>query len=55
MQWTTVRLVVSENDRRCYQSEIKLTGGEEAYLHFGRGDETRVLSLKENRTRKQWG
>ena len=55
MQWTTVRLVVSENDRRCYQSEIKLTGGEEAYLRFGRGDETRLLGLEEDRTLKQWG
>ena len=56
MQWTIVRLVVSENDGRTHHDkEIKLTGGEEAYLRFGRGDETRLLGLEEDRMLKQWG
>jgi hypothetical protein len=35
------------NARRCYQSEIKLTG-EKTYLRFGRGDETSLLGLEED-------
>jgi hypothetical protein len=54
MQWTTVRLVVSET-MGAVTTGKKLTGGEEAYLRFGRGDETRLLGLVEDRTLKQWG
>jgi hypothetical protein len=39
MQWTTVRLVVSENDGRRHGSEWNHRG-EEAHLRRARGDET---------------
>ena len=29
-----------------HDSETKLTGGEETYLRFARGDETRLLGLR---------
>jgi hypothetical protein len=52
MQWTTVRLVVSENDGRCYQSEIKLTG-ERRRISASRRN--KLLGLEEDRMLKQWG
>ena len=53
MQWTTVRLVVSENDGRPSRQRNGTSTtakwnhrGEEAYLRFARGDETRLLGLR---------
>jgi len=54
MQWTTVRLVVSET-MGAVTTGNKTPQGEEAYLRFARGDETRLLGLEEDRTLKQWG
>ena len=46
IQWTTVRLVVSENDGRPSRQRNKTHKGEETYLHFARGDETKLLGLR---------
>src|SRR5271169_4515435 len=55
MQWTTVRLVVSENDGRTPSRQGNKTHKGEETLCFARGDETRLLGLEEDRTLKQWG
>jgi len=54
MQWTTVRLVVSENDGRRHDREKTHRGGERISASQTRGDETRELGLEEDRTLKQW-
>jgi hypothetical protein len=45
MQWTTVRLVVSET-MGAVTTGNKTPQGEEAYLRFARGDETRDSALR---------
>jgi hypothetical protein len=45
MQWTTVRLVVSENDGRRHDRK-KTTGGRKRILRFARGDETMYSSIR---------
>jgi hypothetical protein len=52
MQWTTVRLVVSET-MGAVTTGNKTPQGEEAYLRFARGDETRDSALRKT-TLKQW-
>ena len=44
-QWTTVRLVVSENDGR-RRDQGKTPQGKEAYLRFARVDDTRDSALR---------
>jgi hypothetical protein len=53
MQWTTVRLVVSENDEA--PSRQEKTHREEAYLRFATRRRNKVLGLEENRTLKTVG
>jgi hypothetical protein len=53
MQWTTVRLVVSET-MGAVTTGNKTPQGEEAYLRFARGDETRDSALRKTTTLKQW-
>jgi hypothetical protein len=45
MQWTTVRLVISET-MGAVTTGNKTPQGEEAYLRFARGDETRDSALR---------
>jgi hypothetical protein len=55
IQWTTVRLVVSENDGRTHHDkEIKLTGGEETYASHAETKQD-YSGPEEDRTLKQWG
>jgi hypothetical protein len=46
IQWTTIRLVVSENDGRPSRQRNKTHRAEETYLRFAPGDETRLLGLR---------
>ena len=55
MQWTTVRLVVSENDGRTPSRQGNKTHKGEETLCFARGDETKLLGLEEDRTLKHGG
>jgi hypothetical protein len=46
MQWTTVRLVVSENDGRRHDREKTHRGRERTSASHTRGDETRNSALR---------